>query len=449
MALYRKDLGCGIFYNHITTDVFKTTSFSVNFVLPHRRETAAVYAVLPVILQRGSSAYPDRRAISRRLEELYGTALSVRSYKRGELHVINFAFNTIDNAYLPKEESIDLFGEVLSLLSDILFNPLLENGRFLDAYVESEIRNGKDAIRAAINNKTRYAFDRCVELMFTGEAYGIPADGFLEDYDKITGKDLIHAYHSMLRESRIEIFYGGKETPVTVEPLAKRFAENIKRSEEIVLPTVAANATVHEVRHFDESTPAEQGKLVMGFRTPIVGNHKDAVPFFVFNEIFGGSASSKLFMNVREKMSLCYTCSSSGDTAKGSLLAYAGIDNENKDITISEILKQLDNTRQMDITDEEMQCAKQSLICGYQSLADSVSAMETWYLRRILCGYIEEPEDVIRRIESVTKEEVAAVAKTVVLDTVYFLKGDKSALYNKAECEEGEETDEDNDHGAS
>ncbi len=450
MALYRKDLGFGVFYNHIKTDVFKTTSFSVNFVLPHRRETAAVYAVLPIILQRGCRTYPDRRAISRRLEELYGTALSVRSYKRGELRVINFAFNTINNAYLPKEESIDLFGEVLSLLSSILFDPLLEEGRFLSTYVESEIRNGKDAIRAAINNKTRYAFDRCVELMFADEAYGIPADGFLEDYDKITGEDLVNAYHSMLQESRIEIFYGGKEFPETAQPLAVGFVEKIKRSEDVKLPPVTANAAVREVRRFEESTPAEQGKLVMGFRTPIVGNHRDIVPFFVFNEIFGGSASSKLFMNVREKMSLCYSCSSTGDTAKGALLAYAGIDNENKDVTINEIIKQLDNVRQTDITDEEMHCAKQSLISGYQSLADSVSAMETWYLRRILCGYIEEPEDVIKRIESVTKDEVASVAKTVALDTVYFLKGDKSKLYNKAEEDaEGGDSDEDNDFGAS
>jgi predicted Zn-dependent peptidase len=138
-------------------------------------------------------------------------------------------------------------------------------------------------------------------------------------------------------------------------------------------------------------------------------------------------------------MSLCYSCSSTGDITKGALFAYAGIDNENKQKTTDEILKQLDNMRQISITDEELHCAKQSLVSGYQSLADSVSGLENWYMRRILCGYIEEPEDVMARILSVTKEDVAAVAREVVLDTVYFLKGDKSALYNTADCDEEDE----------
>lgn len=440
MPLYRKDLGDGMFYNHIETDVFKTSSFSVNFVVPHRRETAAIYSVLPIVLHRGCRAYPDRRAISRRLEELYGAALSVRSYKRGELRVINFTVNTIDNAYLPKDETLDLFREALNLLSDILLDPVLEDGKFLASYVESEIRNCKDTIRASINNKARYALDRCVELMFAGEHYGVPADGFLEDYDAITGEALISHYRAMLRDAHIEIFYGGKEAPEAIEPFAAHFFDNVGRTNKNGrLPVAEPYVQVDAVRNFEESTPAEQGKLVLGFRTPVIGAHKDAVAFTVFNEIFGGSASSKLFMNVREKMSLCYTCSSMGDLAKGSMLAYAGIDNENKETTVKEILKQLDNIRQNEITDEELHCAKQSLIGAYQSLADSVSALEVWYLRRILCGYMEEPEDVIARIRSVTAEEVVLVAKDVVLDTVYFLKGDKSALYLEADDQEEDE----------
>lgn len=438
MSLYRKDLGNGVFYNHIQTSDFKTTSFSVNFILPHCRETAALYSVLPMILHRGCHAFPNRRAISLRLEELYGTALSVRTYKRGELKVINFAFNTIDNDYLPKNEDLDLFGEALSLLSDIILDPVLEDGHFLKSYQDSEIRNCKDAIRASINNKTRYAFDRCTELMFDGECYGVPSDGYLEDYDRITDEALLSSYQTMLQNARVEIFYGGKDSPEKIEGLAARFFEKTKRQANS-LPLPSPCHDVKEARHFEESTPAEQGKLVIGFSSPICGKSKENVPFFVFNEIFGGSASSKLFMNVREKKSLCYTCSSTGDFSKGVLFAYAGIDNDNKQITTDEILKQLDNIRQSDIGDEELHCAKQSLISGYQSLSDSISSLESWHLRRILCGYTEEPDDVIRELAAVTREQVVSVAKSMALDTVYFLKGDKNALYNAADQEEGEE----------
>ena len=441
MSLYRKEFGEGIFYNHLQTDVFKTSSFSVNFVVPLQRETAAIYTVLPMILHRGCRLYPDRRAVSRRLEELYGTALSVRNYKRGELQVINFTVNMIDNAYLPAEEGADVFSEALSLLSNVLTDPVLEDGHFLQTYTDSEIKNCMDTIRAAINNKMRYAFDRCSELMFEGERYGIPADGYLEDYCVLTPKTLMPFYRHMLENARIELFYGGKQEPKDIEPIARRLFQNINRCCDGTLPYAELNVNVQAVRHFDESTPAEQGKLVIGFRTPITGIHEDAYAFSVFNEIYGGSAASKLFMNVREKKSLCYSCSSTGDLAKGVLFAYAGIENENKEITVAEITKQLDIMRQGNISDEELHCAKQSIISGYQSLSDSLSAMEVWHLRHILCDFRQEPEEVIKKIASITREDVVRVANGLVLDTIYFLKGDKSAFYNKADVEEEEDAD--------
>ena len=435
MALYRKKLQNGMYYNHITTDRFKTAYLSVNFVLPLEKDSAAYYALLPCVLQRGCKKYPEYKNLVRRFDELYGTGISVGNKKRGETEIINFSINMLDNTYLPEGENLDLLREAVGLLLDIITDPVTENDLFLEKNVEIERRNCIDARRAAINNKQRYAYERCVSLMFAGEKYGVCADGEIEDYENLDPAKLVRLYKEMLQTSCVEIFYVGKDTPEKVEMLLLENPVFSKRpAKDVAFPRTVRDFRVKEVRRFEESTPAEQGKLVVGYRVAT----EDTCAFSLFNEIYGGSPSSKLFMNVREKLSLCYSCSSLGDGMKGALFVFAGIENENLEITLTEIEKQLDNIRQSKITEEEMLCAKQSLVNGYRSLSDSAKAMETWYLRRIMERKQKEPEEVLKRIEALTVEDVVRVANAVVCDTVYFLKGDKSLVYNEAESEEEE-----------
>lgn len=438
MALYRKDLGNGIYYNHLQTDRFKTSYFSVNFILPLEEETVAYYTVLPLILHRGCEKYPDRKQLARRLEALYGAGLEVRNTKIGEMQVVNFSINMIDNAYLPIGESLDVLKETLQLLKEVLTEPLFDNGDFLAAYKEGEIRNAADSRRAVINNKQLYAYERCISLMFEGERYSIPADGRLDHYENIERTRFVQAYQDMLKSARIEMFFIGHAPSSDMIQVASELLGSIKR--QYREPTLASKPSHRrDVQQIEEQTRAEQGKLVIGYRTGITLQDSDATAFALFNEILGGAPSSKLFMNVRERMSLCYSCSSVGDLMKGALFVLAGIDNKNLEITLAEIEQQLEHIRQGDITDEEWNCAKQSLIGGYQSLPDSAEAMRSWYLRRIVGGMFEEPEDAIHKIEALQKKDVIAVAKKVKADTIYFLKGIKSKIYNEADTGEAEE----------
>ena len=435
MALYRKKLQNGMYYNHITTDRFKTAYLSVNFILPLEKDSAAYYALLPCVLQRGCKKYPEYKNLVRRFDELYGTSITVGNTKRGEAEVVSFSINMLDNAYLPEGEDLDLLREATRLLLDVITDPITENDLFLEKNVESERRNCMDARRAAINNKQRYAYERCVSLMFAGERYGVPADGEIEDYENIDPAKLVCLYNDMLQSACAEIFYVGKDSPEKVEALLLEnpvFSNRIDG--DVTFPKTVRDFDVKEVRHFEETTPAEQGKLVIGYRVAT----QDTCALSLFNEIYGGSPSSKLFMNVREKLSLCYYCSSQGDAMKGVLFVFAGIENENVETALAEIKKQLDNIRQSEITDEELLCAKQSLANAYRSLSDSAKAMETWYLRRIMEGNLEEPEEVLKKIAALDAEDVVRVAKSIVCDTVYFLKGDKSSVYNKADREDEE-----------
>ena len=432
MALYRRELGNGIHYNHITTDRFKTAYLSVNFILPLEKESAAYYTLLPCVLQRGCKKYPEYKNLVRRFDELYGTSITVGNTKRGEAEVVSFAINMLDNAYLPEGEDMDLLREAVGLLLDIIADPVTENDLFLKKNVELERRNCIDARRAAINNKQRYAYERCVALMFEGEKYGICADGEIEDYEKLDPSELVRLYNEMLTSACTEIFYVGKDSPETIEALLLENPMFLNRADgNITFPKTVRDFDAKAVRRFEETTPAEQGKLVVGFRV----GEQDSCALSLFNEIYGGAPSSKLFVNVREKLSLCYSCSSLADAAKGALFVLAGIENENLDVSLTEIQKQLDNMRQSEITEEEILCAKQSLMNGYRSLSDSAKALETWYLRRIIAGKSEEPEEVLEKIAALTVEDVVRVANTVVCDTVYFLKGEKTIVYDEADCE--------------
>ena len=389
----------------------------------------------PCVLQRGCKKYPEYKNLVRRFDELYGTGITVGNTKRGETEVVSFSINMLDDAYLPAGENLDLLGEAVGLLLDVITDPVMENDLFLDKNVESERRNCMDARRAAINNKQRYAYERCVSLMFAGEKYGVPADGEVEDYENIDPKKLVRLYNEMLKNAAMEIFYVGKDAPERIEALLLKnpcFAN--RASGDIPFPKTSRDFDVKEIRRFEEETPAEQGKLVIGYRVAT----QDTCALSLFNEVYGGSPASKLFMNVREKLSLCYYCSSQGDSMKGAIFVFAGIENKNLEVALAEIRNQLNNIRQNDITGEELLCAKQSLINGYRSLSDSAKATETWYLRRIIEGNLEEPETVLERIEKLGAEDVVRVANAVVCDTVYFLKGAKSLPYNRADCENEE-----------
>ncbi len=437
MELSRTDWGEGIFYNHLATDRFKTGYLSVNFVLPLAEESAAYYALIPKILVRGTRLYPDQQSISRHLEELYGADIISRNYKRGEIQLVSMGIDILNNEYLPADEEMDLLSESIDLLRALLVDPCLEDGHFLAEYIEGEVRNRIHAIRALINNKQRTALEHCQARMFEGEAAAASVEGRIEDYENLDRTKLMSYYHKMLETTRIEIFYVGSTPRARVEELAKTIFATVPRCANAEIPAIEIKRNAPSVRCFEEKIPAAQGVLVMGFRSGVILSDGDHLAMSLMNEVFGGSPASKLFMNVREEQSLCYYCSSFADLLKGTLFVVAGIDPKNKDVTITEIQNQLDAVTRGDITDEELYCAKQSLSNAYRSIADTPDGMESWYLRRLMCGMSDAPGDNAKLVGNLTADDVSAVARKLSLDTVFFLRGEGGdAGGEENECDE-------------
>lgn len=423
MAVFREELSCGVFYNHVQTDRFKSDYFSVNFILPLRKETAAYYALLPDVLRRGSAGYPSQAAICRRLEELYGSDIYTRNYKRGEMQIVSFAADMLNNAYRMAGDTMDIQKETIALLTDVLCAPLMSDGHFREDYVKTECVNRIAAIRARVNNKAHYALERCNALMCAKENAAVDAGGTEEDYHCLDRTRLADCYRRMLTEAHVEIFYMGQSAPEDIRPLVEPLLEGLGHTNPRPIPATNVIRAAESVRSFTEETPAVQGKLVMGFRTGCTIGEADHAALVLFEMVYGSSPASKLFMNVREKQSLCYYCSVSGDSTKGLMFVSAGIENENKEKTVTEILNQLDKIRQNEIEDDEIVCAKQSLVGNYRSLWDSAAAFEAWYLNRVINGVYTTPEEDAARIQSLSGPAIVSAAQKVSLDCIYFLRG--------------------------
>ncbi len=417
----RTKLSDGIYLNIINSDKFKTDYFDMCLVFPLKEETASLAALLPMVLKRGSKTLPNMAEISKRLDFLYSTGFATRNIKRGEAQIISFGCDFLRESLVP--EGTELMNEVFSTFGELVLEPYLENGVFSADYVESEKKNLCDAIRALVNNKNVYAMKKCHEAMCEGSDFAVNEGGSVENVEKITPDGLYKFYKDLLASARIEMFYTGMADADTIEALCHKLISGIARTKTVSTSTEKFIHKRDKVLEIVEEMDVAQGKLILGFSSSHTIYDKDYTAYSLFNELFGGSPTSKLFENVREKLSLCYYCRSMPEAHKGILTVASGIEVENRDKAVAEILAQLENTRSGNISDEELDSAKKSLTNSYRELYDDGNSLHFWYLSRLIADNEKTVEDIIKEISLVTKEDVARCARSTELDTIFFLKG--------------------------
>lgn len=420
MKLCRSALCGGVRLNTVRTDRFKTAHLTVNFFVPLRKETASAYSLLTDVLMRGTEQYPTMRDLNRRQDELYSLGLGAYVQKKGEAQLVTFELTCIDDAYAF--DGMRVLEEGMELLQELIFRPCTENGVFRSAYVEQEKKNLSDDIRSRIDNKASYARRRCIEIMCEGEPYAVDHGGDLEEIEKQTAASLWEVYRDLLSSARVEIFYIGKKTEEEVAGLCKRCLPFAPR--EASFPVTTQGSAPAEPRRVTEQMRISQCKLSVGFRAPYTLQGGDFAKMSLFNEVFGGSPSSRLFTNVREKKSLCYYCSSGPDGLKGILLVNSGIEQKNKQAALDAILEQLEDLRAGKLTEEELETARRSLRNGYREITDSPASVCSWYLGRISAGRTDSPEEMAQSLDAVSVGDVVKVANDLTLDTVYYLEGE-------------------------
>ena len=394
---------------------FKTMKLSVHLLLPLRRGTAAAYGILPGLVTRATREYPDFTALSRRLSELYGASLAAGVLKMGGFQCLSLSASGLSGKYAFGGD--DMLAELSGLLFSALFDPLLdEDGLFPAENFDQERRQLLELKDAEFNDKIAYAHQRCEELVFKGEDAAEDRYGSREAIEALDRRDLSAAWREALSNARVEIFALGDCQP---DPAAfrDRFA-GVGRPQPLApLPFQAPG----EPRRQTEEQPVVQSKLSMGFR--VDAPDEDHLLFQLMSAALGGVPSSKLFQNVREKMSLCYYCSSHYSSLRRALYIESGVETRNLDRAEREILRQLEALRAGELTEEELLSAKLALRNSFLSVRDSLNAVQTWYLGQAFLPKGETPEEAAQRVLSYTREQVVEAARKIDLAAVYRLRG--------------------------
>ena len=417
----RREIMQDVFLTYLPAQHFKTSRLTLNLVTGLDRASASANALLPAVLRRGTVRCPDMESLSAALDTLYGANIDYTVRKKGERQCVGFAAGFIDDGFTPHGEK--LLEPVAQQLGELLLEPVTRDGCFLSEYVDSEKANLIDAIRALKNDKRDWADIRLMQEMCAGEPYSVLRLGDEETAGAITADALYRHGQELMASSRVELIYCGGAEERRVEDAVLSALAKLPRGSQTPLPSVRRAAAPEMPRCIIETMDVTQGKLAMGYRCT-----SDDYPAMVLaNLIFGGTSNSKLFLNVREKHSLCYYASSSYARSKGILTVSSGVEVTDFERAEEEIERQLHAVQQGDWEDWEQEGALQAIRTSLLSLTDSQGALENFYLGQIASGATETPEELASSLQQVTKERIVAAARTVTPDTVYFLRGKEEA----------------------
>ena len=417
MRFTRKEIMQDVYLTYLHQRKFKTCLLSVQLITDLRRETAGFNALVPAVLRRGTMRHPDMESLSAALDALYGATIDYTVRKKGERQCVGFVAQCIDDAFAPGREK--LLEPVTELLGELLLDPVTRNGRFMPAYVDSERQNLLDAIRSLKNDKRDWADVRLMQEMCADEPYGVLRLGDEDTVSRINHQKLYRHYQQLLTTAPVEIFYCGSADESRVETALLSALASLPRGRMARPEPIVLRHAPEEPRYVVEEMDVTQGKLSMGWRC-----ETDDIPAMVMaNLLFGGSSNAKLFMTVREQLSLCYYASSGFARSKRIMTVSSGIEVKDYDRALAEILHQLDLVRQGQWEPWELESARAAMDSALTALGDSQGAMENYCLGQNALGLDETPEELLAALREVTGERIMAAAQAARLDTVYFLKG--------------------------
>lgn len=407
----------GIYFNSISDNRFKTNRITVNLIVKLNDLSVSQNALIPFILRKGYKKIPEYIKLNQKLEELYSAFLDCDVRKVGEYQVISLSISAIDSRYAYDKENMEK--EITEIISGILILPLIDRGLFQKSYFEVEKQNLIDTIESEINDKRSFAINRLYEIMFAQQPTGINKYGSVQNVKDMANKHVAQAFMYLLKHARIEVLFIGCGNSEVVFDILKQDFSKLERDQNIDTIKMLPKAASPEVKQKSNNYSVSQSKLAIGFTTGVDVKSFDMYALRLAVTIYGGTPSSKLFLNVREKMGLCYYCASRLDRANGCMIVDSGVEPKNIEKAIQAIQFQFDDFKAGNFTQSDIENAKLSLINSLNSISDSASMLENWYLQQILFETNQSPFMESEKINSITKEQIEGVVKNIKIDTIY------------------------------
>ena len=423
MSYKIKEIRDGIKVHFISTNKFKTDLFAIFLTIPLHKTTITQNALIPAVLRRGTENYKTQEDISIELENMYGATLDCGVDKTGDNQLIKFYLETLNDEYLPDKENLGK--KSIELLLDVVFNPLLENNKFKEEYVETEKKTIKRLIDGKIDNKDLYAYTRCIEEMYKDKPFGLYKYGQAEDLDNINAGNLYEGYKKLINEAKIDIFISGDfknedllnniVENINIKKLSAREDKHIINTEETEIKEIVQEKIIKD------SMEVTQGKLVLGLDVRC-NEAKSRYAVRLYNVILGESATSKMFQNVREKAGLAYTVRSMYVRQKNNIFIRAGIEIENYEKAVKIIKEQIEDMKNGKFTDEDLENAKKYMNAGIRSIQNEQDSEMMYYMAQELGNELIDFNKYVELLNNVTRDDIIKIANTISVNTIYFLR---------------------------
>lgn len=414
-AYKRTELGGGVAISKIADSKFKTNSVYVRFLTEYKREDAAALALIPSVITSSSEDYPTGTLLNKKLNALYGTTVTGSASQIGGMYEVTVCIDYLSDVYALDGDKI---AEPASqILLGCIFRPALENGGFAAAEFEMRRKDLLDSIDAEINDKVSYALSEAFKTVYEGEPSASKHYGSREEVESVTPQKAYEVYKKLLSEAKVEISLCGHGDFDEAEKLLSHAFDTARTS--FADPKYFDYSAVKaDTAYAEEKMDVSQANLVLAFKPKT----RDLRVAQVMSCVYGGSAFSKLFANVREKMSLCYFCQSIYSETKGTMFVVSAVEFDNIDKAKDEIIHQLSLIANGEFTDDELANAKLYLANAYSSSEDRISSIDLWYFRCNQRNEILTPQEYAEKLCEVTREQVIQLAAQMKLDTVFVLR---------------------------
>lgn len=425
MKYIKQNIKDGVTLHLIINENFKT-DFSVVFIsIPLEKENITKNALIPAVIKNGSKKYNNYQLINEELEMLYGASFDCGLDKTGDNLVLKFYIESINDNFLPeKNENLE---QVLNLLLEIVFNPLVENESFKNQYVELEKRNLELLINSVKDDKDIYSYEKCINIMYKNSGYGLSKYGNIEDLKTINSENLYNRYKEIISKGKIDIIVSGNYEKENIQRQIEenQFIKNLNSREDILNINnfkTEIKEKIDNPETVKEEMDVTQGKLVIGL--DILPNNLEDFRFIaiMYNAIFGNGVNSKLFQIVREKESLAYTAKSEYVVQKNNIFIRCGIECEKYDKTVELIKVLLEQMKNGEFTEEDINKTKEYIISGIDSINEEQDTQILYLFGQELSKLPLKTEEYKEKIKAVTKEQITEFAKSIQLNTIYFLK---------------------------
>ncbi|GED70166.1 peptidase M16 [Brevibacillus reuszeri] len=406
----------------LPTAKFKTTTIVTMIEQALSEENVTKTALLAMVMKRATARFPETKRLRAHLDYLYGAIFDVDVMKKGERQILQIYMEVPNEKYLSKDAT--LLEAAIQFVGDMLTRPLVENGAFLEKYMNQEKETLRKRMESLIDDKMKYANQRVTEEMCKDEPFSLLVQGRVDDLPGITGEDLYSYYKEIMTNNPINMFVVGDVEQQNVSEII-RSQVPLERSDVKGFQVNQEQKQITTEREVIDRLDVGQAKLNIGCRTQITYKDDDYPALLLYNGILGGFPHSKLFVNVREKESLAYYAVSRLESHKGIMMIMSGIDVNKYQRAVEIIKQQLELMEKGTISDEELGLTRATLSNQFRELLDSARGMIDFTYNGVISGRKRQLDELLKAISSVTLDEIKQVADKVKIDTIYLLRDKK------------------------